>query len=400
MTGTTRNPPPRSARGQPAGDRRDPERDQSGRGDAPHHRRRTRDARPAAPGPDPGHHGLVYGSIRGVTRLVGAGVDRALVQLAPLVPEDAPGPRRGGRARRAQRCPRRLSERDRKRARHSMELRQGGRTLEVDRRELRALLPEAGRKLLLLVHGSCMNDRQWLGSATTTAPRSQRDLGYTPDLRPLQQRAARLDQRTRARRAARAAGGRLARPARRAGPHRPQHGRAGRAQRLPRGRGGGPRLAAELRALVCLGSPHHGAPLERGGSWLELLLGREPVQRAVRAPGKLRSAGVTDLRFGNVLDEHWARPRPLRAAGDARRGFPLPAGVACYAIAGDHRTAPGRALPGDGLVPVDSALGRHRSPSSPGVSRSRISGSGVPGMSHLDLLHRAEVYAMLRGWLD
>src|SRR5512139_2816533 len=36
----------------------------------------------------------VYGSIRHVTRLVGAGIDAALAGLAPLLGESAPGPRR------------------------------------------------------------------------------------------------------------------------------------------------------------------------------------------------------------------------------------------------------------------------------------------------------------------
>src|SRR5437879_1957439 len=36
--------------------------------------------------------GLVYKSIRGVTRLVGASIDLALAQLAPLLGEGAPGP--------------------------------------------------------------------------------------------------------------------------------------------------------------------------------------------------------------------------------------------------------------------------------------------------------------------
>src|SRR5262245_13274295 len=38
--------------------------------------------------------GLVYKSIRGVTRLVGASIDVALAQLAPLLGESVPGPER------------------------------------------------------------------------------------------------------------------------------------------------------------------------------------------------------------------------------------------------------------------------------------------------------------------
>ena len=38
--------------------------------------------------------GLVYGSIRGVTQIVGAGLDAALAQLAPLLGESVPGTER------------------------------------------------------------------------------------------------------------------------------------------------------------------------------------------------------------------------------------------------------------------------------------------------------------------
>jgi len=39
-------------------------------------------------------NGIVYGSIRGVTRLVGASIELALVPLEPLLGESVPGPER------------------------------------------------------------------------------------------------------------------------------------------------------------------------------------------------------------------------------------------------------------------------------------------------------------------
>ena len=157
--------------------------------------------------------GLVYGSIRGVTRLVGAGVDRALVQLAPLVPEDAPGPRReavlavlngvlGDH----------LSETGNALA-IQMELRQGGRTLEVDRRELRALLPKAGAQAPP-PRPRLVSERPEVAQAR---PRPRRRAGTRPRLHAplpaLQQRPAHLEQRTRPGRAAGTAGRPVARAA-------------------------------------------------------------------------------------------------------------------------------------------------------------------------------------------
>ncbi|MGZ6132025.1 MAG: hypothetical protein ACXWLF_08370, partial [Myxococcaceae bacterium] len=95
--------------------------------------------------------GLVYGSIRGVTKLVGTSIDRALAQLAPLVRDGAAGPEREavlavlngvlGDYLAATGNPLAIQ----------MQLRQGGHPLQLERRALRALLPEAGGKLLVLV---------------------------------------------------------------------------------------------------------------------------------------------------------------------------------------------------------------------------------------------------------
>ena len=58
----------------------------------------------------------------------------------------------------------------------------------------------------------------------------------------------------------------------------------------------------------------------------------------------------------------------------------------------------GRLL-GDGLVPLDSALGRHRD-----AARCLAFAEGCQwvghGMNHLDLLDRAEVYERLKDWLQ
>ena len=81
--------------------------------------------------------------------------------------------------------------------------------------------------------------------------------------------------------------------------------------------------------------------------------------------------------------------------------MPLPAGVAFYAAAATRGTRRGvisERLIGDGLVPVDSALGRHRD---------AVRTLSIPQdrqwigykMGHLELLSRAEVYDQLRGWL-
>lgn len=157
-------------------------------------------------------------------------------------------------------------------------------------------------------------------------------------------------------------------------------------------------------ALVTLGSPHHGAPLERAGSVVDGLLDATRWTAPFARIGRVRSAGVTDLRFGNVLDRDWAgHDRPPRR--DARLPLPLPPGVDCYLVAAvipedtesRLRRGAGRWV-GDGLVPLDSALGRH-----PDLDRRLAVPPGqtwtAVGMDHFDLIRRPEVTAKLLGWL-
>jgi hypothetical protein len=73
--------------------------------------------------------------------------------------------------------------------------------------------------------------------------------------------------------------------------------------------------------------------------------------------------------------------------------------VRCYAIAASLSPGPAGKLRGDGLVSVDSALGRHREPAKslafPDGQRWIAFGTG-----HLELLSSNEVFETMRGWLD
>ena len=57
-----------------------------------------------------------------------------------------------------------------------------------------------------------------------------------------------------------------------------------------------------------------------------------------------RSAGITDLRYGHVIDEDWIGHDRFRRSPDRRVPVPLPAAVACYTVAATMaallRTAP------------------------------------------------------------
>ena len=254
-------------------------------------------------------------------------------------------------------------------------------------------------KLLVLIHGSSMSDRQWLRHGHDHGAALARDLGYTPIyLRynsglhisangrnldtlleevvsgwpvPLEDLAI----------IGFSMGGLVARSACHFGQLEGQGWRT------------------RLGKLIVLGAPHHGSPVERGGQWLHLLLGVSRYSKPIARMGRLRSAGVTDLRFGYERDEHWEGDDRFALRPDRRTEVGLPDGVACYAMAATRAPLPQDRLPGDGLVTVDSAFGIH--------PREELSLDLPPdhrwigyGMGHVDLLGSPEAYHVLRRWLS
>ena len=121
----------------------------------------------------------------------------------------------------------------------------------------------------------------------------------------------------------------------------------------------------KLKAIVFLGTPHHGAPLERAGNWIDVVLGATPFSRPFARLGQMRSAGITDLRYGYLLPSDWEGRDRFRRHPDQRTHVPLPPGVACFAVAATTaklRSPLAARILGDGLVPLDSALGQHADP--------------------------------------
>lgn len=283
----------------------------------------------------------------------------------------------------------------------TMRLRTGGRPLALERQALAAAFPEASGKLLVLVHGLCCSDLQWRRNHHDHGALLARDLGYTALYLSYnsglhvstngRQFAALLE--TLAREwpvpveeislIGYSMGGLVARSACHYG------GMAGH------------HWLAKLKNMIFLGTPHHGTPLERGGNWLTAILGRSGYTAPFARLGRIRSAGITDLRYGNLVDEDWEGVDRFAHAGDQRKPVPLPHGVRCFAIAGTigkhHGDLRGRLL-GDGLIPLDTALGKHmHGRRALGFPRSRT--WIAYGVHHLDLLSSRDVYVRIRRWL-
>jgi pimeloyl-ACP methyl ester carboxylesterase len=342
---------------------------------------------------------VVYGHIRAVTGLVGKGVDATLAQAGPLLGESAPGPEREavlaalngvlGDYLKATENPLAIT----------MTLRRNGQSLALDPASLREAIPRVSKDVLVLVHGSSMSDLQWSRLGHDHGAALERDLGLTAiyvryntglHVSTNGRALARLLEELTA-----------AWPVELSSVTLLGHSMGGLVARSACQVAEEEHLAwrTKLRRIATLGTPHHGSPLERTGSVLHGLLEAVAYSAPIARLAEIRSAGVTDLRYGNVLDAHWeGRDRFLRTR-DSRSPLPLPAGVEAYAVAGSLSTSPTARPRGDGLVPVDSALGRHRD-----AAMTLLFPEGHAwvafGANHLDLLQREDVYARLVSWFS
>ncbi|MBX3673836.1 MAG: alpha/beta hydrolase [Burkholderiales bacterium] len=331
--------------------------------------------------PAKGITGLVYRSIRGVTRAVGGGVDFTLARVAAMAGRQESTPAREamiaalngvmGDHLAATGNPLAIA----------MRLRREGKPLDLHREALAKAIPGASGRILLLVHGLCRNDLQWQRNGHDHGAALAADAAIAPSFTTVyahyntglhvaangRELAALLERLVTAWPVpveeiailAHSMGGLVVRSA------------------FPRGTGARPAWPRLVKRIVFLGTPHDGAPLERGGRWIDAALDASPYTTAFARLGRLRSAGINDLRHG------------------ADR--PLPAGVRCFAVAASLAKRGGRIVDrvvGDGLVPVPSALGEGSSLAFPARNR-----WVVRGLGHLDLLDHPAVQAKLRRWL-
>ena len=354
-----------------------------------------------SPGRTIGITRLVYRSIHGVVGLVGHGLDSLLARLEPLLDERSTWPGREALQAALNGVLGDYLAASKNALAITMRPRQGGVPLPDERQALAAMIPQSGGKLVVLLHGLCMNDLQWNRKGHDHGAALARDLAYTPvylhynsglhvstNGRAFTELLESLVQLwpvplTELVLIGHSMGGLVARSA-------CHYGALARHTWLQR-----------VDKIIFVGTPHHGAPLERGGNWVDILLSSSMYSAPLARLGKIRSAGITDLRFGNLVDEDWKERDRFERSDDLRVAVPLPEGVACYAIAATAGKTMGDLsdrLIGDGIVPLASALGRHPNPRLAltfDESRQWV----AYGTNHLDLLSRPEVYAQMKQWL-
>jgi hypothetical protein len=320
---------------------------------------------------------LVYRGVRGATRIVAGGLDAVLGRLAPEL--GAP-PEWAGRQALVAALNGVLGDR----------LAASGNPLAIHMHLRVAGTP--GPRIVLLAHGLCMNDLQWLRDGHDHGAMLAAQRGYTPVYvrynsgRHISDNGRELAQQLQALVdgwpvplediviVAHSMGGLVARSACHSA------GQEGHA------------WLGLLRKMAFLGTPHHGAPLERGGNWVHLFTDISDYSAPFSRLAKIRSAGITDLRHGSLLEQDWA--------GHDRfaHGTPLPLTVAppvpCLAVAATIARTPG-ARGTDGLVPLASARGEHRDPQ----RALAFEAVTVCQTNHMQLLSAPAVGDILLGYL-
>jgi len=336
--------------------------------------------------------GFVYRSIRGTTRLVGHGLDAGMAPVTALLPEGESAVTRdafvsvingvyGDH----------LVQTDNPLA-IKMGLYHRGLLLNLEKQDIGpGIAGQAAQtgKVLIFVHGLCLNEGHWTHDGVNHGEALALKLGYTPlYLRyntglPVADNgmalAAMLENFLRSWPhcltelvvVGHSMGGLVARSA-------SHHGKLADHDWL-----------RQLRSLVFIGTPHHGAPLERSGNWLANAMGLSPYAVPFTGFARMRSAGITDLRHGSITNKK-------------QDCVPLPTDVECYAVAAtlaDKRSQIHESLIGDGLVPVDSALGLNKDPKRTLLIPEDHQWVGYD-MGHIGLLGSTRVYEQLYSWLS
>jgi hypothetical protein len=354
--------------------------------------------------------GFVYRTVRGVTELVGKALQLTFTRLEPLLAKlvDAPPdtPEREAVLAALNGVLGDQLEQSHNPLATPMTLRYQGRALNLN---ALPTMPGATGKVLLLIHGLCMNDLQWTPGAPASDGKAEVDipatlaaeLGYTPiylryntgrhTSQNGQELATLLEQLLTQwpvpvkefSVVVHSMGGLLVRSA----IHAAQHS--------------GLRWPQQVKSIVFLGTPHHGSPLERAGNWIDGVLGATPFSKPFAKLGQLRSSGITDLRHGHVLEADWAGQDRFHRKPDSRQPLPLPQGVACYTVAATtaaKRSPLAERVIGDGLVPLPSALGQHADLRYQ-LDFAKANQAIVYGTNHFALLHSPEVVRQLVHWL-
>jgi pimeloyl-ACP methyl ester carboxylesterase len=345
--------------------------------------------------------GITYKTIRWSTQLIGDNLDKALEQLDAVLGDIKISDEKEAIRSALNGVVGDYLEENENALEITIQFKYLSTAIPLDCSGLDEIYPSINGKILLMVHGACMNDLQWTRKGHNHGEALAKELGKTPiylhynsgrhissngkDLNELleqlvMQWTVPVEELVII---SHSMGGLVSRSAIYYG-HLEQH-----------------TWTKHLKKIVFLGTPHHGAPLERTGNYLDVILESIPYAKPFARLGKVRSAGITDLRYGNLIDEDWQDIDRFELQGDPRQHIPLPKQIECYSIAAAIGKATDSISPrliGDGLVDVKSALGQHKNSSKNLAFKEKNTWIAYEN-KHLDLLNNTEIYTQIKAWL-
>ena len=157
------------------------------------------------------------------------------------------------------------------------------------------------------------------------------------------------------------------------------------------GRAAGAGWVDKATAVITLGTPHEGAPLEKAVNVVDWVVRRVPEAAPIGRVLAERAVGVKDLRFGSLVADDWQGREPDTLLRNTRVEVPLLPHVSYHWVAGSLTEEFGHPLSrliGDGMVRLTSA-------SAVGATGVRVGRTG-----HMKLLTSDAVYAQLLAWVS
>lgn len=158
---------------------------------------------------------------------------------------------------------------------------------------------------------------------------------------------------------------------------------------------------SKLKAVVMLGTPNNGAAMERWGNYLNTILTVSAYSSPLSSLGNLRSAGIRDLRHGNLLHTDWNRVADMFAVDDFRTPVQWQQHTAYLLVAAtrsDKLPADVLKARNDLLVTVPSAWAVETSGHDPLVS-AHVTREILTNIDHMDLMWKSSVYKLASEWL-
>jgi len=283
-------------------------------------------------------------------------------------------------------------------SRNSLAVRAGfyrnGAALELERSALAAAYPLASARIAIFVHGLCCNEHMWQSrcsapaenEATASESRSYgerlaEDIGCTPLYFRYN---TGLSVARNGRLLAKAIGQLIGNwPVTVDDIALIGHSMGGLVCRAAAHRGSHTNAAwtAKVSNVICLGSPHLGAPLEKAVHLGVAVMDAFELSRPWARMLEMRSVGIRDLRLGTITDPRdRAKPADVQKIPNARYHF------IGASIGQDERDIRGRVL-GDGLVRLPSATARRLADTDT---------AALFGLHHMQLLNHPAVYRELR----